>query len=305
MPDHAEPEVDHARFVALVGAMAKIVRAPDAERRIAEDRAAFLAEVGFDAADVQSLTGATDKRVLLYRKLIRAGLVRAIRAEVPRTAARLEDGFDAWVSRFIDEEAPRSHYLRDVAFEFVAWAKPRWVEDPAVPDYLADLARHELSAFDVASADAAGQSPGAELAQGEQARAGLGVAGAARKGAPGEAPLFDLERAVLFDASVRLYRYDHAVHRLAEGEDERDAPAREPTALLAYRDADHDVRYLELSPLAAAIFERLLRGETLREGVLGGASALGHPLDGAVLASTASLLDDLGERGVVLGGAPA
>jgi hypothetical protein len=304
MPDRALPEGDHARFIAQLGAMVKIVRAEGAERRIAEDRAAFLAEVGFDAADVQSLADQSDKRVLLYRKLIRRGLSRAIRAEIPRTAARIEGGFDAWVARFIDEEAPRSHYLRDVAFEFVAWARPRWAEDPAAPDYLADLARHELSAFDVASADDAGRSPGAELAQGEQARAGLGVAGSARKDASGEAPLFDLERAVLFDASVRLYRYDHAVHRLAEDEDARDVPDREPTALLAYRDADHDVRYLELSPLAAAIFERLLRGETLREGVVGGASALGHPLDDAVLASTASLLDDLGERGVVLGGAP-
>lgn len=301
MADASTPPDDHARFLALLGAMAKIVRAPFAERQIAEDRGAFLAEAGLHEADVQSLAAASDRRLLLYRKLIRRGLARAIRAEIPRTAARLEERFDAWVMRFIDEEAPRSHYLRDVAFEFIAWASPRWAHDPAVPSYLADLARHELSAFDVASADDAGRSPGAALAQGQ--------AGGARPAAAAAAPLptpgFDLERAVLFAASARLYRYDHAVHRLAESEDARDVPALEPTALLAYRDADHDVRFLELTPLAAAILERLLHGETLREGVIGGASALEHPLDDAVLSSAAALLDDLGKRGVVLGGAPA
>jgi hypothetical protein len=298
MADAPLPPDDHARFVALLEAMAKIVRAPSAERQIAEDRGAFLAEAGLAEADVQSLTGAGDRRLLLYRKLIRRGLARAIRAEIPRAAARLEERFDAWVTRFIDEEAPRSHYLRDVAFEFVAWASPRWAEDPAVPRYLIDLARHELSAFDVASADAAGRSPGAALAQGSEAR--VRPASLAPLAAPG----FDLERPVIFAASARLYRYAHAVHRLAEDEDARDAPAMEPTALLAYRDADHEVRYLELTPLAAAILERLLCGETLREGVTGGASALGHALDSAVLSSTAALLDDLDARGVVLGGAP-
>jgi hypothetical protein len=84
----------------------------------------------------------------------------------------------------------------------------------------------------------------------------------------------------------------------------RDVPAREPTALLVYRDAEHEVRYLELSPLAAAILERLLAGSTLREAVLGGCGVLGHPVDGPVLEGTAALLADLGGRGALLGAAP-
>ena len=39
-------------------------------------------------------------------------------------------------------------------------------------------------------------------------------------------------------------------------EDARDEPPHEPTALFVYRDAEHEARYLELSPLAAAILER-------------------------------------------------
>ncbi len=108
-----------------------------------------------------------------------------------------------------------------------------------------------------------------------------------------------------FDASTRLCRYDHAVHRLDAALDARDVPAAEPTALLAYRDAEHDVRFLELTQLAAAILERLLAGALLGAAVVGACEALAHPVDPAVTGSTAALLEDLVERGVVSpGGAP-
>jgi hypothetical protein len=79
-------------------------------------------------------------------------------------------------------------------------------------------------------------------------------------------------------------------------------PERVPTALLAYRDEDHDVRFLELTPLAAAILERLSRGEPLAQGVKGACDALGVAVDGAVIQSTAALLEDLITRRAILGG---
>lgn len=276
-PDRDEAERD--RLGAALATVQHLVRAPEAEARLAGDRRGFLAEAGADPVDLQRFVEASDKRLLLYRKLVRNGLTRAIAVELPRTAARLEGAFEMWVERFLEEEGPRSHYLRDVAFELVAWAAPRWAKDGAVPSYLGDLARHELSTFEVGAAPPDGRGP-----------TGL--------------PL-ELDRPVRFDGAARLHRYEHAIHRLLADEDARDLPAREPTALLAYRAPDHEVRYLELTPLAAAIVERLLGGATLREGVVGGAAALEHALDGAVLASTAALLDDLGTRGVVLGGEPA
>src|SRR5262249_10979113 len=111
-----------------------------------------------------------------------------------------------------------------------------------------------------------------------------------------------LERGVLLAASTRLYRYDHAVHQLDAALDARDVPERVPTALLAYRDADHEVRFLELTPLAAAILERVGRGEPLGQSVLGACAALGAAVDPSVTGSTAALLEDLLARGAVLGG---
>jgi hypothetical protein len=73
--------------------------------------------------------------------------------------------------------------------------------------------------------------------------------------------------------------------------------------LLAYRDPEHEVRYLELTPLACGIVERLLAGESLGQAVQGAADAAGSALSEAVLAGAAKLLADLAERGVVEGAA--
>lgn len=275
-PDRDDAE--RARLVAQLSVVPRLIRDPDADRAVRADAASFLAEGGLDAADAEQLAAAGARRLLVYRRLVRGSLERAIRQEIPRTAARLEEAFTAWVGRFVDEEAPRSHYLRDVAFEMVAWAAPRWAADPEVPAYLADLARHELTAIEVGAAPDGPGPSGADV---------------------------ELDRPVRFHPSARLHRYDHAIHLLLADEGARDVPERVPTALLAYRDAEHDVRYLALTPLAAAILERLLRGETLRAAMVGGTTALAHPLDGAVLASSAAVLTDLSERGVMLGGEPA
>jgi hypothetical protein len=61
------------------------------------------------------------------------------------------------------------------------------------------------------------------------------------------------------------------------------------------------VRYLELTPLAALIIERLLAGESLKDSLIGATSASGTVLDDATLEGAATLLSDLSARGVLLG----
>jgi hypothetical protein len=266
---------DVGRLGALLGTVDRLVRAGDAERGLAEDPRAFLARGGLDAADVDQLAALGARRLCVYRRHVRRTLRGALKLQIPRTAARLGEALDAWIDRWLAEDGPRSRYLRDAASELQAWAAPRWAEDPALPPYLGDLARHELAHFEVASAPD------------DEPRPGGGELG--------------LDTRARFHASTRLFRYAWAVQRMSEDPEARDAPAREPTAILAYRDADHAVRYLELTPLAAAILERLLGGATLREAVMDGAAALGSVVDEAVTRSTATLLTDLTERGALLG----
>jgi hypothetical protein len=198
-----------------------------------------------------------------------------LRFQLPRTAARLGPRWDADVARFLDATLPRSRYLRDVAFEMVAHVEAAWRRDPEVPAYIPDLAHHELLAFEVANApdDPPLASP---------------------------APLA-LDRPVALSASARIVRYAFAVHLLPEDEASRELPAEAPTALCAYRDRDHEVHHLSLTPSAAAILERLAAGATLAEAVAGAAEACGQPLGEPFLRGAASLLEDLTGRGVVRG----
>jgi hypothetical protein len=266
-----------AEYEALLTTVTRLVRDPEAPAALAGDAEGWLAAGGLSPDAAAQLAALGDRRLLVYRRHVRRSLEYAVRLEVPRTAARLGDAFGVWVNRWIDAEGPRSRYFRDMAFELVAWAAPRWATDAELPGYLGDLARHELVHFEVGCAP---DPPDVEAVAGDIA----------------------LDRAVRFDGAVRVRRYDHAVHRLSEALDARDVPPREPTSVLVYRDTDLDVRLLELTPLAAEVLERLLRGEPLGGAVSGACAALGSPLDAAVTQTTAALLEELRERGVILGG---
>lgn len=211
----------------------------------------------------------------IYRSLVRRGLADMLRFELPRTAAHLGARWDRDVARFLDATLPRSRYLRDIARELVAHVGPGWEGDPEVPAHVPDLARWELLAFEVANAP---DEPPA-----------------------GPPPEPALDRRAALSASTRLFRAAHAVHLLPEDEASTDPPAARPTALCVYRDADFEMRTLELTPSAAEILERLAAGATLGEAVTRAAAARGVALDAAFLQGAGRLLEDLAERGVVRG----
>lgn len=211
----------------------------------------------------------------VYRTLVRRGLADMLRYQLPRTAAHLGDRWDAEVRRYQDETLPRSHYLRDSAFELFARLAPRWSADPEMPSYAVDLARFELLAFEVRNAP---DDP------------------------PIEAPRpLALDRRVVIALATRVVRFAHAVHALPEDEASTEPPAAEPVILCAYRDAELEMRTLVLTRSAAEILERLIAGATLGEAVSGAALACGAALDPPFLQGAARLLEDLGERGVVRG----
>ena len=249
-----------------------------AEADFTADLRAYLERHALDAEDVEAILRAPP-RLGLYRRLIRNNLVGVTSQMMPRARARLNaiaaGAFDETFDAFLEAVAPRTHYLRDVPGEFLAWAIPRWKDRPDIPAYVADLAAHELVEFAIAAAPTPLAAP--PLAE------------------------IGLDRPLVFADARRLARYGHAVHELPPSVDDRTVPAERDVSILVYRDANHRVRFLDLSPLAATIVERLFAGESLATA-LGPASALhGHVLDDAILADVARLLADLGERGVLLG----
>jgi len=236
---------------------------------------AWLARNGVGEADAAAIMQQGAERFSIYRKLVRGTLRDAVLCAIPRSVARLGPVFDEYFERYLGERGPRSRYLRDVTTELLDFCAPLWPADPRVPAWAMDLARHEAVQIVVAS----------ELGR-----------------VPGDArPELRLEAPVRFIEAARLMRYAHAVHRLAEDPADRISPVAAPTALLVYRSPEHDVRYLELTPLAADILERLLRRVPLGQAVGEACASAGRALDATVVEGTAALLADLAERGALVG----
>jgi len=259
-----------SRLAAICDAVVTSIAAPEAALG---DRAALFAGRGLDPRDQGALAALDDQTFSVYRKLVRRTLRGAIDLELPRTASLLGDRFSREVDAFLSSELSRSHYLRDVAFELVAYVAPRWAADASIPPFALDLARHELAAFRVASAPP-------------------------HLGGGAVEPALELDRACVFDEAAELTRYGYPVHELAEGQT---ALEPSPTALLVYRDAEGEARFLRLSPLAASIVEALLGGAALGPAIQGATAAHGVEPTPTLLQETATLLADLANRGVLLG----
>ncbi len=228
-----------------------------------------------EVANIASIGAA---RLLVYRTLVRRGVFGAVQSFLPRTCARLGDHmFERELAIWLERVGPRSPYLRDVPSEFVSWIEHEWLTRADIPAYLNDLARHEIVEAEVAAS----------------ATHSLTCA-----------PGLQLDAAAVFDPSVRIVRYRHAVHELPDVVTDRTVPRTDPVTLLVYRDPEHQVRWLELSAIGEHLLEPLLAGQPLRHVIESAAAHMGTQLDDALLERVAVLLADLGERKVLLGSTP-
>lgn len=259
---------------ALQRAIADACLCEAAGEAIARDLRGFLEARAVLSDDIEAVLQAP-RRLAVYRSLVRNGIAAVVARILPRTRARMNAAcsgrFDLDLARFLEERGPRTRYLRDVPDELVAWAAARWRADPDLPPYLCDLSVFELTCFAVASCEAPLDPPVRDVAAG---------------------------RSLVFSRSVRFLRADWAIHELGPDVESTDDPARRSVHLLAYRDPQHAVRWLELTPMAAAIVERLALGEPIAAGVARACEAAGTAVDRTELAG---LLADLAVRGVILG----
>lgn len=260
---------------ALESALAELVLGPDLDLRRPEVVNAWLARHGVSSEDAEAIESSGAERFLVYRRMVRSTLREALELAIPRTMARLLTRFDHYFTRFLAERGPRTHYLRIVTREFLDWCEPQWLLDAAVPPYMADLARHEALQIEIASLPIL--ETGREVFE------------------------LELDRTIRLTEAMRIVEYRYKVHELPESLDDRSEPVRSETRLLVYRSPEHEVRYLELSPLAFAILQRLVRGRTLRQSLREACEDGDLALDASVLEGSARLLSDLAERGVLLG----
>lgn len=260
---------------AIEAALAELALGPELAPSDVSGVAAWLARSGVSAEDARALT-ADLPRLLIYRKLVRGNLEEALRATMPRALARLGTLFEPDFSEFLSVAPPTSPYLRELTASYLDFVVPRWRANPSVPEYLADLARHEALQVEVASLLGQPKSHvAAELA---------------------------LDAGVEFIDAARLVHYDWAVQRLPDDTESRLLPEREAVSLLVYRSPEHEVRYLELAPFAEALLDGLLGQRLeLQHALARAAERVLRPLDAELLTRAARLLAELAERGALLG----
>ncbi len=263
-------------FGALHTAIAELVLGAELDLDDRASVAAWLDRADLAEGDRQALLEGGLRRLTVYRRLVRTTLRDAVALAIERTVARMGGTFDEYFDGFLADHGPRTHYLRDVTTEFLDYCAEKWPTDRRVAAYLWDLARHENLQIEISSMPPAPRPRGAiDLS---------------------------LDARLSFVEAARVVRYDHAVHELSEDPADTTPPARRPTALFVYRSPEHDVRYLELSPVAAELIERLLhRDEALGPAVTAAAAACHAAVTPELLEGTARLLADLSERGALLG----
>ncbi|HEY4105028.1 MAG TPA: putative DNA-binding domain-containing protein [Polyangiaceae bacterium] len=264
---------------ALESALAELTLGPEIVATDSSAIDAWLLRNEVEVEDARALKR-DFPRLLVYRKLVRRNLRDALESTIPRSIARLGAGFEADFDEFLRICPPVTHYLKDLTPRFLEFALPRWAKDESVPAYIADLAQHEALQIEVAT-----------------------LLSRPKHHVPAE---LGLDECVEFIDGARLVHYDFAVHRLPEDEASRVEPERERVSLLVYRSPEHEVRYLELGPFAAAALSALHeRRLTLRAALIEASAELGLALDDELLTGTARLLSDLAERSVLLGKSPA
>ncbi|PRQ05177.1 hypothetical protein ENSA5_04210 [Enhygromyxa salina] len=260
-------------------ALGQVIRDAAIRDRVAEDPDAGLGALGLDPDSRAGMLGAGVERLLAYHEMVHARLYRTIKTFIGGAAARLgEDRLHAEVRRFIADPGPTTVYLRDIPAEFLAWARPRWDADPSLPGWLGELAAHQVLIRTLRN------DP--------------------REVAPLNEHKIDIERPIACNATVRVLRPRFAVHHLPKqlGPDTAPDPIPAGHAVIAYRHADDQPRFVDIKPRSAHLLDLLLAGKTLREALFGACEATGETLDDQILSVTALTLADLVERHILLGG---
>lgn len=276
-PRELQASEGDAKDILIINAFTSAIRERGIDKTLKTDLAGFYRAHGVVGETLEQMLERGPRRLRMYRKMVQGRLRRVLRELLPRTVARLgKKRFLADFADFFDDAGSHTVILRQVAGEFTSFCERRWAEAEAVPDFLSDLASHELLSLEVRNS-----------VGGREPATGLPLA---------------LDRPLRFDGSCRLRRYGYAVHSLPLDVDDRSEPEATPSALLAYRDREnYTVRFIALTPRATEVIERLLSGSTVVAALQQGAAAAGETLDDEFLAGMTHLFADLSERGVLLG----
>jgi uncharacterized protein len=218
-----------------------------------------------------------DRRMGIYRELFFNNVEGFLSDSLPVLRKILTaSAWQALVRDFYARHAAHSPYFRDIPREFLRYLDDERGEQAGDPSFLRELAHYEW----VEQALLLHEDPTPPAA--------LDADGDLLAGRPLLSPL----------AWALCYRFP--VQRIAPDFQPTEAPAQ-PTYLLAYRDAQDEVRFIELNPVSARLFELLRDGSTGARAVDRIAEELQHPRPDQVQAGGRQIMEDWRDRGIILG----
>lgn len=220
-----------------------------------------------------------DRRLKIYRELFYNTVEDCLASGFPVLRNLLSDSnWHAMVRDFYARHVSHAPQFHRVPEEFLAYLEHERGEHAEDPPFLRELAHYEWIELELS------------LAQTELTPELADPNGDLLEASPQPSPLAQL---LAYEWPVHLIGPDHVP----------DAPMPSPIYLIVNRDRQDRVRFLEVNPVAARLFQLIEErpddsGRSLLRAL---AAELGHPQPDAVIEQGAAILSLLRERDIVLG----
>lgn len=216
------------------------------------------------------------ERIAVYEEIVFNNILEAISACFP--VAQKVIGKTVWlklVRSFLREHSANSPIFRKIPEEFLRFLATQKNLAPYIPS----LCHYEWVELAVGSS---------EVTADRQSIDAIGDL---------------LEYRPAFVPALQLLNYEFAVHQISA----RNKPKENvSTQLLVYRNAEEDVRFIELNNVTYRLIELLQSGTTTgRQALTTIASELAHPQPERVIQFGLEILEDLRRQGIILGVYPA
>ncbi len=220
-----------------------------------------------------------DRRMGIYRELLYNNVEDFLANAFPVLREITEDErWHALVREYFSEHRAKTPLFPQMPTEFLAYLEHERAPRPEDPPFLLELAHYEWVELALSLSDA--PVPWQEI--------------------DGDGDLLAGTPALSALALPLSYRF--AVHRIGPDYQPRE-PEASPAYLVVYRDASDEIGFLEINPATFRLLQLLSRDHALsgHQALELVAAELQHPNPQAVLDGGKQVLEDLRQRGIVLG----
>lgn len=220
-----------------------------------------------------------DRRMAIYRELFYNNVQGFMADSFPVLRALMDD--EHWhglIRGYFARHRARTPLFPEMPREFLQYLEQEYQPSADDPPFLFELAHYEWVELALSLSD---QEPDMQ---------GIDPDGDLLQGRPILSPL------------AWALSYHYPVHRISP-EFRPEQPAEQPAHLLVYRDMDDDITFVELNPITARLLQLLDEdsddsGEAVLQQI---ARELNHPRLDVVIQGGQEILNDLRQRGVVIG----